>query len=269
LDAAPSDSNVLAIGEDYGENNGVYVSTDGGDDWTLTSPLPIIQGLWIQDIEFNPSNSSSFYVIVERDGLFETTDRGSSWTNINNNLPWNHGNPDWISLPSVAINPLNPSNLFVSDVYLGVYQSHDWGRTWGPFNPGLDSALAFGKLCFGGLDTTRLILGASMRSVWSIHRTLEGVSQGGAPLPGKMSLAAYPNPFNASTLFNYNISESGPVTLAIYDLLGRKVAALDDGMHSPGPYSQAWDAGNLPSGAYFARLRAGGQSQTIKMTLVK
>jgi hypothetical protein len=98
---------------------------------------------------------------------------------------------------------------------------------------------------------------------------LEGVSQEEAQLPGKMNLAAYPNPFNAATLFNYNMPESGPVTLAIYDLLGRKVAALYDGLQSLGPHRQAWDAGDFPSGIYFGRLQVGGKAQNIKVTLVR
>jgi hypothetical protein len=79
----------------------------------------------------------------------------------------------------------------------------------------------------------------------------------------------YPNPFNSSTTIRYNLRTESPVTIDIYDILGRKVQTLLDVKEQAGSRQVNWNAGGLPSGAYFARLKAGEQSQTTKMILMK
>jgi hypothetical protein len=50
---------------------------------------------------------------------------------------------------------------------------------------------------------------------------------------------------------------------------GRRVASLVNEIQSAGEKSSAWDAGRLPSGAYFYRLRVDGQALTGKVHLIK
>jgi hypothetical protein len=60
------------------------------------------------------------------------------------------------------------------------------------------------------------------------------------------------------------------VSLKIYDVLGREVAKLVDEMKPAGRYSAVWNAGSLPGGVYFCRLRAGNSfTQVRKMVLMK
>lgn len=79
----------------------------------------------------------------------------------------------------------------------------------------------------------------------------------------------YPNPFNPSTSIQYAISSKQFVTLKIYDLLGREVSTLINREIGPGNYTIKFDAGSLPSGVYFYRLKAGSFIQTRKMVLIK
>ncbi len=79
----------------------------------------------------------------------------------------------------------------------------------------------------------------------------------------------YPNPFNPTTNFEFRIANFGFVTLKIYDLLGREVETLVNEEESPGTYEVKFDASQLPSEVYFARMEAGGYVQTIKMLLIK
>jgi hypothetical protein len=59
------------------------------------------------------------------------------------------------------------------------------------------------------------------------------------------------------------------VTLTVYDVLGRRVATLADGVRPAGTHAATFDARGLPSGTYFYRLQAGGQAMTRRMLLVK
>jgi hypothetical protein len=79
----------------------------------------------------------------------------------------------------------------------------------------------------------------------------------------------YPNPFNPVTNIRYEIPTNGHVRLAVYDILGKQVALLVDGMQEAGYYSVPFDAGNLSSGIYFYRLNAGSFTGVQKMTVLK
>ena len=79
----------------------------------------------------------------------------------------------------------------------------------------------------------------------------------------------YPNPFNPSTAISYKLSAFSPVTLKVYDILGREVATLVNQNQNPGNYTVVFDASRLPSGVYFYRLTAGTYTATKKMMVVK
>ncbi|MHB9028113.1 MAG: DUF3160 domain-containing protein [Candidatus Latescibacterota bacterium] len=110
-------------------------------------------------------------------------------------------------------------------------------------------------------------LGAG-RELPGILPTGVGGNNNVTPQPMKL-LAVNPNPFNPSTTVSYTVPSAGPVTLAIYDILGRKVATLVEGNHAAGTYSVLWDARNAASGMYFCRIQAAGRGETAKMVLVR
>jgi hypothetical protein len=58
----------------------------------------------------------------------------------------------------------------------------------------------------------------------------------------------YPNPFNPSTIIKYQIPADSYVTLKIYDLLGKEIAVLQNGMVKAGRYEVHWNGSGLSSG---------------------
>ncbi len=79
----------------------------------------------------------------------------------------------------------------------------------------------------------------------------------------------YPNPFNPTTQIEYSVAQHANVSLVVYDLLGREVAALVNEVKEPGSYKVNFDASNLPSGIYTYRIQSGSFVQTKKMMLMK
>ena len=79
----------------------------------------------------------------------------------------------------------------------------------------------------------------------------------------------FPNPFNAITSIEFQLPESSPVKLTIYDIQGREVVTLIITKMSAGFHSVKWDADSYPSGVYLYRLSASGFDQTKKMLLLK
>ncbi len=96
------------------------------------------------------------------------------------------------------------------------------------------------------------------------------------PRPVKFTLYQnYPNPFNPATTIKYSIPSSvskdgvSPVTLKVYDILGRETATLVNEKKAAGEYEINFDASKLASGVYFYQLRAGSFTQTRKMVLLR
>jgi len=79
----------------------------------------------------------------------------------------------------------------------------------------------------------------------------------------------YPNPFNPVTTIRYELPVNSNVRLEVFDILGRRVAVLVDGMIEAGVHEVTFNASNLASGVYLYRLSTADFVQTRQMVLVK
>ena len=83
----------------------------------------------------------------------------------------------------------------------------------------------------------------------------------------------YPNPFNPSTIISYNLPVDAFVTLKVYNSIGEMVAEVINEFQTVGYHQQNFNSSSngisLPSGIYFAELKANENVQRIKMMLVK
>jgi hypothetical protein len=85
---------------------------------------------------------------------------------------------------------------------------------------------------------------------------------------------AYPNPFNPRTTISFTLAETGPVSLRIFDLAGRLVRDLENGVLGGHTHQVVWDgrdeAGRWVSSApYIVRLQAGDVVEKQKVLLVR
>ncbi|HUI29381.1 MAG TPA: FG-GAP-like repeat-containing protein [Candidatus Acidoferrales bacterium] len=92
--------------------------------------------------------------------------------------------------------------------------------------------------------------------------------QGGPPKEFAL-FQNYPNPFNPSTMINYDIPKNAYVKVVIYDVLGRVVATLVNGVQQPSHYSVEWNPAGLSSGIYFCRIQAQSQDGSGNFVSVK
>jgi len=85
----------------------------------------------------------------------------------------------------------------------------------------------------------------------------------------------YPNPFNPKTNIVYDLPEPARVDLRVYDVAGRLVRVILDGVPSEaGPHTAVWDGrdgrgARLASGVYMCRLEVDGEMLTRRMVLLK
>jgi hypothetical protein len=102
-----------------------------------------------------------------------------------------------------------------------------------------------------------------------------GDLESGGDLPMAFRLVGNtPNPFNPVTKIAYHVPHESDVTIRIYDVSGRVVATLVDGVSEPGRHVAVWNGKNdrgeaVGSGVYFCTMEAPEFQDSRKMTLLK
>lgn len=127
------------------------------------------------------------------------------------------------------------------------------------YNTGVSAAEAL-KKAFTDLNT-------SIKGL--ILKTTNVSAELGIPTKYKLE-QNFPNPFNPSTIINYQLPESGFVTLKLYDVLGNVVATLVNEFKSAGTYNYHFSTKNyqLASGIYFYSMECGNYKETKKLVLL-
>ncbi|MBU1936496.1 T9SS type A sorting domain-containing protein [bacterium] len=112
--------------------------------------------------------------------------------------------------------------------------------------------------------------------IWIVNGDTAEVENVATPLDEKPEMASdfelqqnYPNPFNPTTQISFEMKQSGPAKLTVYNMMGQEVATLLDGFTDAGHHTVSFNGANLPSGTYLYTLKAGGYQVSKKMTLMK
>jgi uncharacterized repeat protein (TIGR01451 family) len=134
--ADPSNPNHLIAGTgeanqcaDCFAGNGVLVSTNGGDTWTLQNPSGVFAGLHVAQMAIDPANSSHEFAATDA-GLFVTTNGGTSWAKPTDAT---YAAVDG-SITSVVINPTTPTIVYIGGGAKTVAKSTDGGVHWAAAN---------------------------------------------------------------------------------------------------------------------------------------
>ncbi|GAG93964.1 unnamed protein product, partial [marine sediment metagenome] len=79
----------------------------------------------------------------------------------------------------------------------------------------------------------------------------------------------HPNPFNPTTTIRFTLPNAGFAELSVYDATGRMIETLRASFMVAGVHEMTWRADGVPSGVYWALLRAGGRTAAHKMVVLK
>lgn len=84
----------------------------------------------------------------------------------------------------------------------------------------------------------------------------------------------YPNPFNPETTIDFTVPEESRVNISIYNIIGKKVAEIENNVLQKGHYKRVWDGKDINndpavSGVYFTVVKCGNEKKVIKMILLK
>ena len=244
-----TDQNSLWFGTNASR---VWRSTDGGATWSSASSGSTNSfGVAFKD------NSNG--IVVHTAGVLRTTTNGGA--------TWNAASsPTSSDLNGVAF-LAGTTSAWISNG-TNPFRSTNNGSSWTaqslfPFS-GSITHLSFTDTTAGWVVTTN---GEVLKYQLSGST---GVEAEGADVPGAFALEQnYPNPFNPVTAIRFTVQSATQVRLAVYDLLGREVAVLVDGVVGAGGHAVSFDASGLASGIYLYRLTAGGDVLTRKMVLLR
>jgi hypothetical protein len=151
-----------------------------------------------------------------------------------------------------------------------VFVSDDLGGAWAMMGSNLPPTSVYDLHLHN--PTRKLVAGTHGRSMWTYDLT-DIVSVGdAAPLAPRV--AAFPSPFRSQTTLRFDVAESGPVSVEIYDIQGRFIARLVDADLSAGPTSVLWDGTNdsghrVSPGTYLYRVNAAGGRAVGKVVVAR
>jgi Domain of unknown function DUF11/Secretion system C-terminal sorting domain len=279
----PVTSGVLYAGT---LGKGVYVSTDYGLSWAQiddNSSLVAAKAGYIFDLEVRRAPGPVDYI-------YAATSRGVWRKDLDPLASWEELDTDQGAITPTGLNPEVRSIEFGADID-GDAQPDLYAVTWGfgvykhatPY----DAVLTVSDLnafALRGMEVTvfavspsgTLFAGTSDGAFYEMDPTnpVQGTATATEPdaegLPTGYALDAnYPNPFNPVTTVGFDVPETAQVRVTVFDILGREVAVLADGLLQAGRHEVQFDASGLPSGTYLYRLQAPGLRITRQMVLVK
>ena len=121
---------------------------------------------------------------------------------------------------------------------------------------------------YGDANSSLRVIGAIIGS--RTYGTVTGIMNSAGVYPGQILLDHnYPNPFNPETIIKYSLPERMPVTLSVYDILGRVICCLVDEMQQRGSHQVTFKSIGLASGVYLYRLETPHSTVVKKMALVR
>ena len=119
-------NNMILAGSEYSTNPPVYVSSDGGTNWTNVTANIGGSARYISRVVFHPLQGSTIFVVRSGFGagnkIYRSTNLGATWQNISGDLP---------NVPhnDLFIDPLIPNHIYTAND-LGVYRTSNDGVTW-------------------------------------------------------------------------------------------------------------------------------------------
>jgi hypothetical protein len=248
------DSALFAATED-----GLYYSTDTAATW-IGSSLGVGHVLALalaprQDHGVNILAGAYLWIYL-------STDSGATWTNVSAGLP-----ETWVTDFAVDNSVEHGTTLYASS-YDGVFVSTNDGSTWTDVSAGLSSKIVESL----ALNGKYLFAGTRGNAVWRrpVAEMMTSARSDANTGPVDFELLQnYPNPFNPTTTVEFDLPRTSRVSIMVYDLLGREVARLVDGMKESGRHRLTFNGKDLATGVYLLRMQADSYVETRKIVLLR
>ena len=234
-------------------------SSNFGLNWTSSTIWPLGKPLCIQSFSnYVYAGTSKYDTHDSLCGLCISSDYGNTWTIAG------------LTQKNITAIAVSGNNVIAGTKDSGIYISTNNGLVWIKKNEGLTSVNTTNVLY---IFNNYVYAGIANQAVWRrpLTELIIGVNNSTSLVPTSFALEQnYPNPFNPVTNIRYQIPNDKYVTIKVYNLIGKEIAALVNEKKTPGIYNVNFDANNLSSGIYFYSLYTDGvKINTKRMVLIK
>jgi hypothetical protein len=269
-----------------GSESGIWRSKDSGDSWTPLNP-EVLGG---QPVSFiaQVTNSRTLYATSRSGTIYKSYNLGEDWfltsdattdsTDLNGGL---------------LISSLDTNYVYVgaqgtfTTFYGGFYLTMDGGNHWIIYHNGfpqydlrwyqvrsiaqsVDSKYVLSSMIFlNGDPTSYTLYKLSQMQLTSVE------DKKSLLIPVSITLEQnYPNPFNAQTKIEFLVENKGMITLDVFNINGKHVVNLFNGQINAGHHFATWngknsEGGEVATGIYLYRLKAGGEVLIRKLVLLR
>jgi photosystem II stability/assembly factor-like uncharacterized protein len=253
------------VGTDDGQ---VWVTQDEGTTWkNMSAGLPL---RWVTRIAIDAKQPNVAYAGFSglkwydpQPHIFKTTDFGATWKSISGNLPD-------APINALAVDPVYPSQIYVgTDV--GAFFTQNGGSSWQILGQGLPAVPVYDFKITP--NRQYLLAGTHGRSMYKLPLSTFVANEPDA-VPQRTFMAnLYPNPIGNETKVHLQLNANAQVEIDVFDLQGRKISTLFDGVQSAGASDVQYETKNLPNGTYFMRMTVANNTtkdvQTLKMVVAR
>ncbi|OLD69534.1 MAG: hypothetical protein AUI33_09005 [Ignavibacteria bacterium 13_1_40CM_2_61_4] len=270
----------------------ILKTTDGGHTWMTQLSDP---SLWLLFVRFLDTDTG--WVTGAGGVILKTTDGGTTW------IRQPSGTSNWL----LAMQVLDPHTV-VAVGWGSILKTTNGGTTWSPasgattgysesvrfigeevgYAVGNDGSIAKTTDAGSTWEAQRNVSAEGLYYVdfadaetgWAVgyNGTILKTTTGGVVSavkdlndrrPSSFVLEQnFPNPFNSRTVIRYELPAQTQVRIAVYDILGREVATLVDGVQPAGTNQTDFEGSRLSSGVYFYRLATRGEGEAVTKKLV-
>ena len=256
-------SNYLrAIGVNYdgkayaASDEWIYESTDNGWTWKNVGRLNTHNHAVVTNFAFQKDNT--IFVGTSNEGVYISRDHGRNWQLANKGIEQQY-------VMSLTVD--SSGALWVGTDSSGVFHSTNNGTSWRRVNSGItDSLYITLTISANGYMYAASQLGSIYRSV----NPVTAIDEKENKIPTNFYLSQnYPNPFNPTTTINYSIPKTSFVSIKVYDVLGKEIAALVNEEKNVGSYDVKFYPRGLASGIYFYKMQSSDFIEIRKLVYLK
>lgn len=273
-----SDGETVYFGSSNGILNKVENADESGSSAQVITSSIFPEDAYLSSISVNPENQDHLIVCFsnyEVPSIFESIDGGSTFADISGNLEqFSDGTGNGPSVRWMELVPTNAGILYLAGTSTGLYSTENSDGTatvWVRESPETMGSSVITMIDYRAIDG-RLAIATHGNGVFTTtvagFKKLELQRDG----DGFSLMAAYPNPFNATTKIQYTIPEDGTVRVNVYSAKGEFINTLLWAHQFAGENTVTWNGANasgttLANGVYLYRVEYKNSTETGRLLL--
>jgi hypothetical protein len=266
----PLFDNQFYVGLDHGTittNRGVWVTSDGGNNWVSFNGGTMLSSYAVRALAFNSTGTHTLFAgsaapVGSGAGVYEYTFSvvPVELVSFTASAYGNEINLSWITATE--------TNNYGFEIERS-FEGSQFEKIGFVFGKGTSTELNYYSFTDNSVTPGNYSYRLKQIDFNGNYEYFDPVEVEVFPADNYTLMQNYPNPFNPSTRITFSIPTSGFVSLKIYDVLGNEAAIIVDQDLTAGSYDFEFNASGLTSGVYYYTLKTGSFLQTKKMILLK